>query len=316
MNPDEIVIGISSCLLGQAVRYDAGHKHNRYITGNLGDYFTFRPFCPEVAIGLGIPRPPIRLVQTAGGIRVRGVDDPARDVSDALRAYAQQTLAQLQDISGYLFKKGSPSCGMERVKVYDEQGVTVDKGRGLFANTVIEALPELPVEEEGRLMDPVLRENFIARVFIYHRWQCLLAAGLTPAGLVDFHSRHKYILLAHDEVAYRELGRLVAGAGKADLPSLAQAYVRRLMATLKTPATPERHANVLMHVMGYLKRQLRREDKAELLDLIEAYRQRQVPLIVPVTLMKHFLRRFPDDYINSQYYLNPHPRELMLRNHI
>jgi len=247
-------IGISSCLLGNAVRFDAGHKHNAYITQTLGEYFECVPFCPEMAIGLGVPRPPIRLVSVEGQVRVRGVKNPGQDVTDALVANGQAVAAQLESVSGYIFKKGSPSCGMERVKVYDaESGHPVETSAGMYARTIMQALPELPVEEEGRLMDARLRENFIERVFIYHRWHCYCATGMTPAALVDFHTRHKFSVLAHDEPVYRELGRLVAEAGKDDVAGTAGEYIRLLMHALKKLATPKQHTNVLMHIMGFFK---------------------------------------------------------------
>jgi uncharacterized protein YbgA (DUF1722 family)/uncharacterized protein YbbK (DUF523 family) len=312
-----LVVGISSCLLGEEVRYDGGHKHSAYITKTLGEYFSFRPFCPEVAIGLRIPRPPIRLVSSNGGVRVRGVKNPELDVTEKLDAYGREVAGQLHGVSGYLFKRGSPSCGMERVKVYHEDtGMPVDASAGRFAAAIMQALPELPCEEEGRLMDPYLRENFIERVFVYHRWQCYVAAGLTPATLVDFHTRHKFIVLAHDEPVYRELGRLVAEAGKGDLQELASDYIRLLMRALREIATPRQHTNVLMHIMGYFKEHLDTHDKQELLAIIDDYRNEIVPLIVPLTLIQHYQRLYPNEYIGQQYYLNPHPRELMLRNRI
>ena len=319
MEPDVLPlrIGISSCLLGNQVRFDAGHKHCAYITQTLGEYFEFIPFCPEVAIGLGIPRPPIRLVSIDGSIRVRGVNNPQQDVTDALIENAEAVACQLHDACGYLFKKGSPSCGMEGVKVYHSpSGHTPESSSGMFAATIMRALPELPVEEEGRLMDPRLRENFIERVFIYHRWQCYLAGGMAPASLVDFHTRHKFSMLAHDEPAYRELGRLVADAGKHEISEAAAEYIRMLMRSLVKIATPKQHANVLMHIMGFLKADIDSDDKAELLDLIDTYRRQQVPLIVPITLIHHHLRYHPNHYINTQYYINPHPHKLMLRNRI
>jgi uncharacterized protein YbgA (DUF1722 family)/uncharacterized protein YbbK (DUF523 family) len=314
--PDRILIGISSCLLGQAVRYDSGHKHNAYITQSLGRYFDFVPFCPEVAIGLGVPRLPIRLVQVNGEVRVRGVQNPDHDVTEALVAYGQQVAERLSDVSGYLFKKGSPSCGMERVKIYSPAGMPVASGAGAFARTLMQNCPELPLEEEGRLMDPVLRENFVERVFVYHRWRTLSRGGVSAAELVEFHTRHKFLVLAHDEPAYRELGQLVAQAGAAAQNDIPARYIRLLMQALKRPATTRQHANVLMHIMGYLKRALASSDKAEVLDLIDAYRRGKLPLIVPITLLRHHLRHYPNEYVLRQYYLDPHPDELMLRNHI
>ena len=211
---EKIPIAISSCLLGEEVRFDGGHKHNAYITQTLGEYFSYTPFCPEVAIGLGVPRPTIQLVQVEDDIRVRGSKDPQLDVTERLQDYARSVLPALEGYCGYIFKRASPSCGMERVKVY-KNGNPVGTSSGAYAAVIMQALPELPVEEEGRLMDPVLRENFIERVFVYHRWQQLKRGGLTVAGLVQFHTVHKFTLLAHDEVIYRELGRIIADTGKA-----------------------------------------------------------------------------------------------------
>jgi len=309
-----IRIGISSCLLGQRVRYDSGHKHNAYITQTLGRYFELVPFCPEVAIGLGVPRPPIHLRRIAGEVRVVRIDAPEVDVTEPLRAYGHTVASENPQLSGYIFKKGSPSCGMERVKIYGDAGQPVASGAGMFARTLMESRPLLPVEEEGRLMDPVLRENFIERVFVLHRWQRLEAAGFTPGALVAFHTDHKFTVLAHDEQRYRELGRLIAQLDRADPSSVARRYVETLMAALARPATRKRHANVLMHVLGFFKERLDSGDKAELLALIDAYRIGQVPLIVPITLLRHHLRRHPNPYIERQVYLRPHPDELMLRN--
>lgn len=309
-----IRIGISSCLVGQEVRFDGGHKRNGYVLNSLSQYFEFVPYCPEVAIGMGVPRPPMRLVQQQDGVHAVGTQDPSLDNTEALRDYAFEVAGQLQAVSGYILKKDSPSCGMERVRVYDSNNIPARTGSGIYADTLMQCHPDLPFEEEGRLMDPVLRENFIERVFIYYRWQQMIKDGLTPSALVDFHSRHKFNVLAHDEPAYRRLGRLVADAGKEQLESLAGRYIELLMQALKKPATRKQHTNVLMHVMGYLKTSLDGDDKQELLEVLEKYRLGQVPLIVPITLLKHHLRRYPQPYIDQQYYMNPYPEELMLRN--
>jgi len=311
-----IRIGISSCLLGQAVRYDGGHKHNGYITESLGQCFEFVPLCPEVAIGLGVPRPPIRLVAGKQGARVRGVKDVSLDVTDQLVAYAEKVALKLTEVSGYILKKGSPSCGMERVKVYSATGRPSGNAPGAYAGTLMQRLPELPFEEEGSLMDPCLRENFIERVFVYHRWQQLNAQRLTAKALVEFHTRHKFIALAHDEKAYRELGRLVAAAGRSGMAELGRRYIQLLMQALKKPATRTRHTNVLQHLSGFLKQKMDAADKSELLESIDAYRRGRVPLLVPITLLRHLLRRYPESYLSEQYYLAPHPDELMLRNQI
>lgn len=317
---DRIKIGISSCLLGHEVRYDGGHKRDGYITGTLGLYFDFVPLCPEVGAGLGVPRPTMHLVRRAGEIRAVNIKQPEIDHTEALAGFLDKVRLQLQGIHGYILKKNSPSCGMERVKVYspDKGHVPPERdGAGIFASRLQAAFPLLPVEEEGRLCDPVLRENFIGRVFVYHRWQQLQAAGIKPADLVDFHSDHKYILMAHDQDIARELGQMVAQVGSADnLAALADAYIHRMMTALEKRVSRGQHANVLMHLMGYLKNDLDGEDRQELLETIHQYRNGYLPLIVPVTLLKHHFRRHPQPYIERQHYLNPHPGELMLRNQL
>jgi uncharacterized protein YbgA (DUF1722 family)/uncharacterized protein YbbK (DUF523 family) len=313
--PTPIRIGVSSCLLGQEVRFDGGHKRDPYIVSTLGQYFEYVPLCPEVAIGLGIPRPPIQLVGDPAAPKARGVRDPRLDVTDRLADYGRRMAEKHPEISGYIFKSRSPSCGLERVKLYAEDGRHVGKlGVGVYARAFTAMRPFLPVEEEGRLNDPVLRENFVERVFAFRRWQELVKGGLSPAGLVDFHTRHKLSVMAHGDVYYRRLGRLVADAGRRPMDELAAEYVGGFMEAMSQRATRKRHTNVLMHLMGYLKRHLDRDDKAELLEIVERYRIGQVPLIVPITLLKHHFRRFPDPYVARQVYLDPHPRELMLRN--
>ncbi len=308
-----IRIGISSCLTGEKVRFDAGHKQDAYILGTLAHWFELVPVCPEVGIGMGVPRKPIRLVGDPDAPRAIGTSDPGVDVTEALRDFGRGVARRLPDLSGYIFKSRSPSCGMERVKVY-RAGQPAKAGTGIYARALMDALPLLPVEEEGRLGDPVLRENFIERVFAYRRWQDLERLGITPARLVAFHTAHKLILMAHGTVHYHELGALVARAGALPRRELAERYVRGFMEALRHRATRKRHSNVLMHLMGYLKRRLDAADKAEMGQLIEDYRLGRVPLVVPITLLKHHFRRHPDAYVGQQLYLEPHPPELMLRN--
>lgn len=311
-----IRVGISSCLLGQSVRFDSGHKRDAYINDVLAKYFEYAPFCPEVAIGMGVPRPPIRLVgdpahPRAVSVRVEGID-----VTEKLIDYANSVVPNLPPISGYLFKRGSPSCGMERVKVYSENGMPNASTSGLYAGVVMRELPNLPVEEEGRLNDPVLRESFVERVYVYDRWRRLCDDGLTPATLIEFHTRHKLLLLSHSELHYRRLGRLVADAGICDMGELSDVYISTLMDGLKRRATRGRHSNVLQHIMGYLKRSIDTGDKAELNRVIDEYKKGTVPLIVPMKLIEHHFRRHPDDYMALQIYLDPHPADLGLRNHL
>ncbi|MDD3652534.1 DUF523 and DUF1722 domain-containing protein [Immundisolibacter sp.] len=316
MTEPRLRLGVSACLLGERVRYDGGHKRDGFVADVLAEHFELVPMCPEVAIGLGVPRAPIRLVQTAAGVRVRGVRDVELDVTDALDAEAARVCRQLAGLCGYVLKKNSPSCGMARVKTYTESGQEHGRGSGAFAAGLMARAPLLPVEEEGRLRDPVLRENFIERVFAYARWQALLAAGASGAALVDFHGRHKYQLLAHNQAAYRRLGRLVAGAGRQPPAGLLADYGAQFMAALGRHASVGGHVNVLQHLAGYLKDRLDDVDRAELHEAIDAYRQRRAPRLVPVTLLRHHLRRAPHPWAAAQTYLNPDPREQVLLNHV
>lgn len=313
---DKIVVGISSCLLGEKVRYDGGHKHDSYISKTLGQYFDFQTFCPELDIGLGVPRKPIRLTRNdSQSIRCLAVDNPELDFTDALEESANQKKQWHSELCGYILKKGSPSCGMERVKLWND-AMPTREGVGIYAAKMIENFPYLPIEEEGRLGDAVLRENFIQRVFTLHRWRRLVDQGMKLQGLLDFHARHKLIIMSHHQDSYRELGRLLAGADKGNVVELAQEYLFKLMQALKIPATRKNHVNVLQHIQGYLKNLLDAEDKAELTETVEKYRLGQLPLIVPITLLNHFFRKHPNAYIASSWYMRPYPEEMSLQNHI
>lgn len=309
-------IGISSCLLGQKVRYDGTAKRNRWLVDQFGEFVDYQPICPEMAIGLGTPRPPIRLVGSLENVRVLGVDDSSLDVTDALEDFALNTAGQLGGISGYVFMSKSPSCGMERVKLYAENGYASKKGVGAYARVLMQSLPNLPCEEEGRLNDPMLRENYVNRVFTYRRWQTLRRTGLNAKDLIDFHARHKYMLMTHSQAAYQRLGRLLSQLKGVDLEKVADAYETELMAALKRRVGRKRHVNALQHVQGYLKERIDGDDKKELAESIEAYRREEVPLIVPMKLLRHYFRRNPDDYIDRQWYLDPYPESLGLRNTI
>ncbi len=245
-------------------------------------------------------------------------DDASQDFTTKLNDFGSKVTSGLDGYSGYILKKDSPSCGMERVRVYspDPNSPPMRRGSGIFATRLLADRPELPVEEEGRLMDPGLRNNFITRVFTLFRWHQAMAEGITSAKLVDFHTRHKFLILAHHEVTYRRLGQLVAQAGQPGLEALARQYLLELMTGLKHQATPGKHANVLMHIMGFIKDDLSTADKDELLGLIEAHQAGLVPIIVPITLLNHFLRQHPCEYVEKQYFLEPNPRELMLRNYM
>ncbi len=314
----KIQVGISACLLGQQVRFDGGHKRSSFCEQDLGAHFDYHPVCPEMAIGLGSPRAAIRLVRRQGEIRAEA-SNGSFDVTDKLIAFSEQKARQLDFISGYILCAKSPSCGMERVRIYaatadgGNNGGSAKEGVGLFAQALMAANPLLPVEEDGRLCDPELRENFVLRVFAYHDWQQLCARGLTAAALIEFHSRYKYLVLSHATTHYRALGRLLAHVGKANLQEVAQRYIQGLMTALSVRATRRNHTNVLMHLQGYFKRVLTPEQKQELSDTIDKYRIGIFPLLVPLTLIRHYLREYPNSYLAGQVYLNPHPDTLKLR---
>lgn len=309
----KIPVGISSCLLGAEVRFDGGHKRHSYITGTLSRYFEFHPLCPEVGIGLGIPRPPIHLVEQDGRIRCVGAKQPDQDYTDRLRDYADQLRPLHAALCGYILKKDSPSCGMERVKVFSNP-MPQKKGIGIYAEHLMRNNPLLPVEEEGRLGDPLLRENFIQRVYVLYRWRALLAEGLSSHKLIEFHARHKLIVMSRGD--YRELGRLLTDLKKENLAEIADQYILNLMQILKRIASRGQHVNVLQHIQGYLKKPLDSDDKAELCEVIERYRLGAIPLIVPLTLLKHHFRKCPDPYIENSWYMSPYPPELQLNNQL
>jgi uncharacterized protein YbgA (DUF1722 family)/uncharacterized protein YbbK (DUF523 family) len=312
---EPIKLGISACLMGAEVRFNGGHKQSHLCSRVLSEHFEFVPVCPEVGIGMGTPREPIRLVGDPQAPRALGTVKRDMDVTDALAAYGERIAKQLQGICGYIFMQQSPSCGLERVKVYQANGMPVTGGgRGIFAQAFCARHPDLPVEEDGRLNDAVLRENFLTRVYAYARWQQLLQSGLTRQGILDFHTRYKYQLMATNPLQYKALGQLLGNLGQYDLQELAPRYFSQLMQALKKCATRRTHSNVLQHLSGYLKTVLSGADKQEVSQLIQQYRLGIVPLVVPLTLLKHHFRHHPDDYIARQVYLQPHPENLSLRN--
>lgn len=310
-------LGVSACLMGVEVRYNGGHKLSDLCTQALHEYFEFIPACPEVAIGLGIPRETIRLVGDPGQPQAVGTVSAGLNVTRELAEYGEYMARQMDDISGYIFMQKSPSCGLERVKVYRDNGAPFETGgRGIYAQAFCARHPDLPVEEDGRLNDPVLRENFITRVYAYAAWQRLLEEGLSRRALTDFHSRYKYQLMACDVQQYRALGRLLGSMGRSDPAEVGPRYFSQLMQALKKCATRGSHTNVLQHLAGYLKQSVDADARQELHDLILQYHQGIVPLIVPLTLLKHHFRQHPDPYVALQVYMQPHPEPLSLRNAI
>lgn len=312
-----IRLGISSCLLGNEVRFDGGHKRDRFVTDLLGTFVEWVPVCPEVEVGMGTPRPALRLLREGGDVRMVEIQS-GRDHTRAMERYSAQRVRALRglELCGYILKKDSPSCGMTRVKVYEEKGMPTRQGRGLYASALMEAYPNLPVEDEGRLNDAKLRENFIERVFAYRRLGDLFRGRWTRDRVIAFHTAHKLQLLAHSPAIYRELGRLVATLKQTPRAVFRESYERGFTDALAHVASRGRNANVLQHAAGHLKNSLDSASRGELAELIHDYRKGLVPLIVPVTLIGHHVRRHEIDYLNGQVFLEPRPKELMLRNHV
>lgn len=313
-------LGVSSCLLGHEVRFDGGHKRDRFVTDHLGAFVEWVPVCPEVEAGLGVPRPTLGLVREEGGEAEPSLVERAsgRDHTERMRRFAAARVRALRglDLCGYVLKKDSPSCGMTRVKVYGGKGGAKRDGRGLFAEALLEAFPRLPIEEEGRLNDAGLRENFVVRLFAYRRLRRLFSGRWTHGQVVAFHTAHKLQLMAHSPEAYRALGREVAAVKQTPRAEFRRRYEEGFMAALSRLATRGRNANVLQHAAGFLKKHLDSPSRTELSELIHDYRNGLVPLVVPVTLIRHHARRFDVDYLHGQVFLEPHPKELMLRNHV
>jgi uncharacterized protein YbgA (DUF1722 family)/uncharacterized protein YbbK (DUF523 family) len=314
---EKITIGISSCLLGENVRYDGGHKLDYYLRETLGRFVEWVPVCPEVECGLPVPREAMRLVGSPASPRLVTVRT-GTDYTDRMLAWAEGRLRELEkeDLCGFIFKGRSPSSGMRGVKVYDSSGVARSSGVGIFAGVFMKRFSLVPVEDDGRLQDPSLRENFIERVFVFKRWKEFAAAGRSVDTLIQFHARHKLLVLSHSPRHYSRLGNLVARGGICRPPDLYDEYLRLLMEGLRMAATVRKHTNVLHHMTGYFKKRLTPDEKKELLGAIEEYRKGLVPLVVPLVLLKHYVRMYDEPYLKRQYYLDPYPAELMLRNHV
>ena len=311
-----IKLGISSCLLGNKVRFDGGHKLEKFLTDTLGRYVQYVPVCPEVEYGLPIPREALRLVGVPESPRLI-TSRTSVDHTDGMLRWARDRVKALEkeNLCGFIFKSRSPSSGMERVKIYDENGVPANKGVGIFAGVFMDHFPLIPVEEDGRLHDPLLRENFIERIFTLKRWRETAAAKKSRGSLVDFHTKNKLLILSHSPKHYQLMGKLVAKAKDYPPDELHEKYVNLLMEALKLKATPAKNSNVLQHMMGYFKKELSGDEKQELLETIQLYRQGHYPFIVPMTLMNHYVRKYDQTYLKQQVYLTPHPVELHLRNH-
>jgi uncharacterized protein YbgA (DUF1722 family)/uncharacterized protein YbbK (DUF523 family) len=314
---EKIKVGISSCILGEKVRYDGGHKLDRYIRDTLGQYFTWVPVCPEVECGLPIPRESMRLVGDPEAPRLM-TRKTKIDQTERMQKWASKRLKELEkeDLCGFIFKCRSPSSGISGVKVYSESGMPGARAAGIFGGAYIKRSPLIPVEDDGRMHDANLRENFIERVFVFYRWKELCKKGKSIKNLVDFHTNHKLLILSHSPKHFPILGRLVANAKKYKTEDLFREYLEILTEGLCLIATVKKNTNVLNHIMGYFKKKIESSEKKELIDVIENYHKRLVPLIVPITLLNHYVNKFDEKYLKRQIYLNPHPLEMMLRNHV
>lgn len=313
---EKLKLGISACLLGHNVRYNGGHTRDHFLTDTLGSFVEYVPVCPEVECGMPIPREAMRLVGDPQNPKLM-TNKTGKDMTGQMRTWAARRLDELEreNLCGFIFKSASPSSGMASVKVYTEQGMPSKRGVGIWAGMFMDRFPTLPVEDEGRLHDPVLREDFIERLFVHQRWQNLLAGEKSRGGLVDFHTRHKLLIMAHSPKHYREMGKFVADAKAHPIDELFDKYAGLLSDALRLRSTTRKNLNVLLHVMGYFKKQLSPDEKQEILEILDQFKQKYLPLIVPITLFNHYVRKYDQPYLKSQVYLNPHPAELGLRNH-
>lgn len=304
MRAQKIKIAVSSCLLGNKVRFDGGHRKHRLTSEFLSDYFTMTPICPEVAIGMNVPREPVRLVNMNGNTRAVGVKNKQLDISVQLRQYAHKVSGQLEDVCGYIVKSKSPSCGMERVKLYSESGMLQETTSGIYTHELIRLHPLLPVEEEGRLMDTAIRESFFHRVFILHQWKAMQSEGITCRNLMQFHMQNKFLAQSHHEVGYRKLGTMIASINKRNVQQMAQQYISDLMSVLKIRQTNNAHCNVLLHIFGFFKKHISAPEKREFVDVVHDFRKGKLPRAVPVTLLQNYATRFSNTYIKQQHYLH------------
>ncbi|NLD39162.1 MAG: DUF523 and DUF1722 domain-containing protein [Desulfatiglans sp.] len=314
---EPVKVGISACLMGDAVRYDGGHKHDRFLTDTLGQYVEYVKVCPEVECGLPVPRESMHLTGDAKSPRLVTVRTNI-DHTERMVSWAKRRVKELENegLCGFIFKSGSPSSGMERVKVYNEKGIPGNNGVGMFAGIFMEHFPLIPVEEEGRLHDPVLRENFIVRIFTLKHWREVIKESRSLGNIVSYHTKNKLLILSHSEVHYRKMGSLVAKGKGVPIKELYNEYETLLMDALKLKTTRSKNCNVLQHILGYFKKELTSDEKQELLDIILDYQNGFIPLIVPITLINHYVRKYGQPYLKEQTYLNPHPMNLKLRNHV
>lgn len=313
----QIIVGISSCLLGDEVRYNGGHKLSRFCKNDLSEYFQFQKFCPEVTAGFGIPRPTLRLTGNPESPTLSYTKDMESDVTLQLQEVCDPYVKKLEHLDGYILQQKSPSCGMARIKVFKTDTVAhQEMSAGLFAKTLMEQYPHLPIEEEGRLHDHPLRENFIERVYAHHHFRTQVAENPSYSALIEFHSQYKYVLMAHNQQAYRELGRMLAESSKEDINEVVEMYFSQFMQAMKKLISRGNHYNTMLHVFGYVKKQLNPETKQLVIKTLDQYLNEEVNLATAMTLLDHYIQLYGSDYIQSQRYLDPYPAALGLRNRI
>lgn len=312
---NKIPVGISACLLGDNVRFNGGHSRSLYCLGPLSEYFDYKKFCPEMAAGFGTPRPTMRLEGDPSNPRLVFSNKRNIEITEQLVTSNERYLENLPDLDGYIVMKNSPSCGYERIKVYQENGHPhMKRVRGLFTQSLMDRYPHLPIEEDGRLNDPLLRENFLLRVFAHHEFRNTVVNNLSMKHLIDYHSRYKYIVMAHSQPAYKAIGRLLSGQETSSIEDLAEEYFRQFMVALAKPAKRKNHCNVLMHLVGYLKREVDAKVRQDILNVIEQYRRGEVNLTTPITLLYHYLKLYGSEYVKEQRYFTPYPQALGIRN--
>jgi uncharacterized protein YbgA (DUF1722 family)/uncharacterized protein YbbK (DUF523 family) len=314
---DIIRVGVSACVAGEKVRYDGSDARDPYLSDTLAKYVEFVPLCPEVACGMGIPREKVRQVDCGGEIRLIGYES-GEDWTERMNVWADKVLSGLQEegLCGFVFRSTSPSCALMHGKLYSTTGLAPKRMAGFFARKLMDRFPMLPTEADDRLHSPMLRENFIRRVFVLKRWNEMLAKGRQIGHLVDFHTRHKMLIRAHDLRGYRELGHLLGRCSMCTMDDTFETYGSVLFRSLELKATPKKNADVLMHALGFFKQELDGHDRQELLDMISAYKEGRIPLLMPVTLLNHYAHKYGKAYLTQQFFLNPDPAELKLLNHV
>jgi uncharacterized protein YbgA (DUF1722 family)/uncharacterized protein YbbK (DUF523 family) len=306
-------IGVSACLARQPVRFDGCFIANPFVNNECSEFFDLHTICPEVEMGLGIPRPVIQLRDFDGEIRLVFSKNPENDITNEMREYSERKLDALPPLDGYIFKKDSPSCGVFGVAVKnDKSGMRKRNGIGIFAQAFKERFPEIPTEDEGRLNDKGIRENFLERVYAHYRWRHIDIAQNPLQAFRNFHKNYKLMLMAKDNSAYRQLGRTAASVNKNNFAEVKQEYFQLFMQAMSKIPSQGHHVNVMMHILGYLKDHLNKKDKVELLEWFETYRENRVTRITPLSLLQHHFNRHENEYMAEQYYFSPFPGKLML----